>query len=380
MIQRCFNPNHEKYADYGGRGITVCARWLAFENFYADMGDRPPGMSLERDDVNGNYEAANCRWSTSREQSRNKRSTVVTLDDVQEIIGRFEHGEKHVSIAKRFGISIGYVGKIIHGAVWPEIGRPYLARWKRHTSAFTGPLSDAASEHAALLAVAKSGSTYQHSTGSRKPPDLVGHRFGLLVVLSRAPNDAHGNTRWVVRCGCRRASVKIALSRNLLKGRSTSCGCMLTRLTHGQCGGHGRRASGAYVSWQLMIQRCTNSKSAGYANYGGRGICVCERWMKFENFYADMGDRPRGMSLERNDVDCNYEPDNCRWATAREQARNTRASVVTFDVVQEILARFARGETKASIGRRLGVDPFYVGALINGKAWAEIDRPYLKKA
>jgi hypothetical protein len=102
-------------------------------------------------------------------------------------------------------------------------------------------------------------------------------------------------------------------------------------------------------------------------------------WMKFENFYADMGDRPSGMSLERKNVNSNYAPSNCHWGTAREQARNTRATVVTFDAVQEIIGRFEHGETKASIGRRLGIDPFYVGALINGKSWIEIDRPYLKK-
>ncbi len=383
MFQRCTNPNHEKYADYGGRGIIVCEHWRVFENFYADMGDRPPGMSLDRKTANGNYEPGNCRWATTREQSRNKRSTVVTFDGVQEIIGRFEHGEKQVSIAKRFGITAGYIGKIVHGDVWPEIDRPYLANWKRATSALTGARSDAAKEHAALLAVAKAGSTYRHPAGFRKTPELIGHRFGLLVVLSRASNDIHGNARWVVGCGCSRAAEKIVLSRNLVKGRTTSCGCMLTRLTHGQSGsracGRGRGASGAYVSWQQMIQRCTNLNNQGYLDYGGRGICVCARWFKFDNFYADMGDRPPGLSLERENVDGNYEPDNCRWGTALEQARNTRASVVTFEVVQEIIGRFEHGETRASIGRRFGINPFYVGGLINGKSWAEIDRPYLNK-
>lgn len=379
MFQRCTNSNREKYADYGGRGIIVCERWCVFENFYADMGDRPAGMSLEREKLNGNYEPGNCRWATTREQSRNRRSTVVTFDNVQEIVGRFEYGETQVSIAKRFGIAAGYIGKIIHGDVWPEISRPYLANWKRPTSALTGPLVDAAKEHAALLIKSKSGSSYQHPAGLRKTPELVGHRFGLLVVLNRAANDIHGNARWVARCSCPRATEKIVLSRNLVRGRSTSCGCMLTRLTHGQCGGHGRKASGAHVSWNHMIQRCTNPNWSGYTNYGGRGICVCAQWTKFENFYADMGDRPPGMSLEREIVDGNYDPGNCRWSTAREQARNTRATVVTFDGVQEIIGRFEHRETKASIGRRLGITPSYVGALINGKAWTEIERPYLNK-
>jgi len=378
MLQRCTNPNRAKYSNYGGRGITVCARWLSFENFHADMGDRPPELTLERKDVNGNYDKDNCRWGTTREQSRNKRSTVVTFDGVQEIIGRFEHGEKQVSIAKRFGITASYAGDIIRGKVWLEIDRPYLLNQKRSESAFVGPLAAAAREHAALLATAKSGSTYPPS-GLRKTLGLVGHRFGLLLVLSQGPNDRHNNVRWLVRCGCPRATEKLVISSHLVNGRSTSCGCMLTRLKHGQCGGHGRKASGVYVSWQQMLQRCTNPNNSGYVNYGGRGINVCMWWMKFENFYADMGDRPSGMSLERKNVNGNYAPSNCHWGTAREQARNTRATVVTFDAVQEIIGRFEHGETKASIGRRLGIDPFYVGALINGKSWIEIDRPYLKK-
>jgi len=75
MFQRCYNPNGTKYADYGGRGITVCDRWLKFENFYADMGDRPEGMEIDRfPDNDGNYEPGNCRWATRPEQMRNTRA------------------------------------------------------------------------------------------------------------------------------------------------------------------------------------------------------------------------------------------------------------------------------------------------------------------
>ena len=75
MLQRCTNSNRDNYKHYGGRGITVCDRWLKFENFYADMGDRPEGTSIDRIDVNGNYEPRNCKWSTHKEQCINRRSS-----------------------------------------------------------------------------------------------------------------------------------------------------------------------------------------------------------------------------------------------------------------------------------------------------------------
>ena len=79
-----------------------------------------------------------------------------------------------------------------------------------------------------------------------------------------------------------------------------------------------------FNSWTQMRQRCGNRNHKDYPNYGGRGVVVCDRWQKFEQFYADMGPRPEGTTLERSDVDGNYEPNNCRWATPLEQGRNKR--------------------------------------------------------
>ncbi|MCK5601423.1 hypothetical protein KAR91_06135 [Candidatus Pacearchaeota archaeon] len=81
-----------------------------------------------------------------------------------------------------------------------------------------------------------------------------------------------------------------------------------------------------YISWVAMLQRCNNPKGPAYHNYGGRGIKVCDRWLKFENFLCDMGERPEGMSIEREDNDKGYELGNCKWATVKEQSRNRRTN------------------------------------------------------
>ncbi len=92
---------------------------------------------------------------------------------------------------------------------------------------------------------------------------------------------------------------------------------------------HGMFGTPTYTTWGQMIQRCTNPKSKEYPRYGARGIKVCERWRKFENFLADMGLKPAGLSLERVNNDGDYEPDNCKWATPLEQSRN-RSNVIQF--------------------------------------------------
>lgn len=100
------------------------------------------------------------------------------------------------------------------------------------------------------------------------------------------------------------------------------------KTTHGQSRSRtaGRTATTTYYVWAAMIQRCTNPKSGDWYLYGERGIAVCERWRKFENFLADMGEKPDGLSIDRIDNDGNYEPGNCRWATAIEQRHNRRDS------------------------------------------------------
>lgn len=124
MIDRCYNPNNDWYHRYGGRGITVCDRWLGkhgFENFLADMGEKPPGMSIDRfPNGDGPYEPGNCRWATAKEQTANRKATKLTEDNVQEIHGRHEHGEPQASIARRFGVAPCTISLILSGHKWKE--------------------------------------------------------------------------------------------------------------------------------------------------------------------------------------------------------------------------------------------------------------------
>lgn len=161
---------------------------------------------------------------------------------------------------------------------------------------------------------------------------LTGRRFGRLVVVGRATNDCRRNTRWVCECDCGGAVVVLAL--NLRSGHTRSCGCLSRELAASRKPnlrhGHSSRGvlSRTYISWQSMVQRTQCPGATGYKNYGGRGIAVCDRWKdSFENFLADMGERPEGTSIDRIDVDGNYEPGNCRWATPKQQQSNRRKPV-----------------------------------------------------
>lgn len=155
--------------------------------------------------------------------------------------------------------------------------------------------------------------------------DIVGKRYGRLVVLRRGP--ARPNSRcviWECRCDC---GTFCALPGNYLKSGTQSCGCLHREITSQRQRTHGRCNTTEYQIWCSMIQRCRNPKNTGYRNYGGRGVTVCEAWTKFETFLADMGLRPAGLTIDRINNDGNYEPDNCRWATQSEQALNSRPSI-----------------------------------------------------
>lgn len=155
--------------------------------------------------------------------------------------------------------------------------------------------------------------------------DLAGRRFGRLEVLSRGENTKAQKARWNCRCDCGKSTLAIGAS--LLNGHTQSCGCLKDEKTSARFKKHGEaNKTRAYRIWKGMISRCRNPKATSFKWYGALGVDVCERWNSYANFIADMGEPPEGTSLERDRPADHYGPDNCRWATALEQSRNTKAN------------------------------------------------------
>lgn len=156
--------------------------------------------------------------------------------------------------------------------------------------------------------------------------DLTGKTFGLWTVLRRVEN-AGSPLRWECRCEC--GAEKTCDGSDLRRGKTVSCGCYRAAAQRLRATKHGNTKHPLYSRWKALVERCSNPKSISFERYGARGIRVCDRWLSFETFLEDMGAGHRaGLSIERIDNSGNYEPANCRWATAAEQARNTRRNVV----------------------------------------------------
>lgn len=159
--------------------------------------------------------------------------------------------------------------------------------------------------------------------------DITGKKFGRLTVLEHAGQSEGRQSMWLCRCDC--GQERIVRGRNLRTGHTLSCGChnreAVSKMLVKRNTTHGKSRSRTYRSWAKMKERCNNSQCKDYDNYGGRGITVCHRWEEsFEQFLADMGECPAGMSIDRIDNDNGYSPGNCRWASKKAQNNNTRAN------------------------------------------------------
>ena len=171
--------------------------------------------------------------------------------------------------------------------------------------------------------------------------DLEGRRFGRLVAVSSEKRGV--NMYWTCRCDCGGTAVVRASS--LTAGGTSSCGCFRREVKRAAIKhGHARtKKSPTYTAWASMRHRCTNKNNAHYEDYGGRGVTVCTRWERFENFLEDMGECPFEMEIDRfPNNDGNYEPGNCRWATRKQQQNNMRSNrLLTYQGRTQTMTQWA---------------------------------------
>lgn len=185
------------------------------------------------------------------------------------------------------------------------------------------------------------------------PQQYIGQRYGRWIVASVLE---HRAGHWWLQCRCDCGIIKTVRKSHLDDGTSKSCGCFRSDLTTI----HGLAKKGMVVPefpvWNAMLSRCHNKNNRQYPNYGGRGIKVCRRWFKFENFIKDMGRRPNDGMLERSDNNKGYSPNNCRWASRKEQNRNKRNNhLITIDGITKCLNEWSEesGVSYATIIYRL---------------------------
>lgn len=189
-----------------------------------------------------------------------------------------------------------------------------------------------------------------------RAPLSAGQRFGRLTLVEKAQERRYNETWWVCRCDCGQAITARQLF--LKRGNTRSCGCIRKEQCRERTQTHGMTNTPEYHVWCGMKKRCNDPKDSHYHRYGGRGIRVCERWARsFEHFIADMGRRPTWRhSLDRIDGDGDYAPENCRWATPKQQgSRTSRVQHLTVDGVTRNLSEWAEqvGGTRTIIRKRL---------------------------
>lgn len=191
-----------------------------------------------------------------------------------------------------------------------------------------------------------------------KLKDLTGQRFGNLVVVELVSKPPMKNAMWKCKCDCGNNNV-VVYGQSLTRGKTKSCGCMKGEYVSKNKTKHGKRYTRIYSIWSGMKSRCFLETDLDFLNYGGRGITVCDEWKdNFELFYnwAINNGYEENLTIDRINVNSNYEPNNCRWITSAEQNRNRRNNVyLTYDGVTMTCAEWSRklGLNVGTVNNRL---------------------------
>ena len=172
-----------------------------------------------------------------------------------------------------------------------------------------------------------------------------GTRFNRLLIIELAEKrkTLSGRLNYLYKCKCNCGTIKVIFESMLKSGRTKSCGCLRKEVRVQCMKTHGMTKTKTWKAWSAMKDRCTQKNSKHYKHYGGRGIKVCERWKNsFENFLEDLGEKPDGFTLDRINSDGDYSPENCRWASLKEQQNNKRNNrILEFNNQRKTMSEWA---------------------------------------
>jgi len=201
--------------------------------------------------------------------------------------------------------------------------------------------------------------------------NLVGHRFGRLVVLELAGLDKARNRKWLCQCDC--GEEVIVLGSHLKNGNTKSCTCLARELSAARRFTHGQSRKTTYRIWDGLRRRCQDLKNPSYKWYGAKGITVCEKWQKFAGFFEDMGIRPPKLTIERIDSNGNYEKSNCEWATLTKNLRNRPGYVkLSMEKAKEIRNLLNDGVmSQRAIGRMYNIRHSSIRLIGLNRLWKE---------
>lgn len=343
---RCLNPNHRAFPHYGGRGIIICPEWESdFLAFLEHVGPRPsPKHSLDRKDVEGDYEPGNVRWATDVEQNNNQRPQ-----------SKWGEGPGLRPVRQ------GHRTNFKHGM----INTPEYQAWSAMKDRCLNPKS----------------SNYPRwgGRGIKVHPEWAGDFMAFYLDVGPRPTPKHsldridndgnyepGNVRWATK-----------------KEQADNRRPCPSGPEHGNYS-HGRTQTPEYKTWGAIKTRCYNPKHDGYARYGALGVKVCARWREsFDAFLADLGPKPDPkFKLVRRDLEGHYScgkceecrregwPANCVWATPTHVNRRRRGSKLTEERVEAIRRRLAEGATQPTVAKEFGVGVSLVGKIKRRENWA----------